>query len=491
MITVRSLAAALSLIAVVRCVADDAVPTVKVKIRVEDPHGHPVSGAELRGRALRTRAERGAHYGWSPARHGEPATGLTDEDGMVNLSVPRFVTEALETGEVTWIVDHTDYVRADVDLRVDEDPGVVNLSHGRKIIVNGVFKETGKPITDNLYATVSRGGAREWNPIRNGKLISRTLSYDCSLMRLIYLPDDGSVLFSELIDLTDKGQMRRTVVRDVPLAPGTRIVGELSPEVPRPIVNGYLGVEVTHRRGFDDYRQRLSWRHWVAIERDGTFAVESVPRDCIGQLIAVCDGWLPAPTDRRVLEELSLDQFVERSGSRVTPHVIPISGDEVSCTLRMLRTASCRVKVVSPDGSPVAGARVAMSPNQFWFGGGSNLVGDVSRQDLVFRLSPEEREAISGWTEEARQFIEDRGIRKSRHDVYVQTTNDHGIAVIRELLGGTADSPRMRSVRVTHDDYELPANDRDFRELRVGLILGEVSEVTVIMDPKGTTLLGE
>ena len=261
-----------------------------MKIRVEGPNGNPIRDAVVSGRGMRTKVQRGSWYGWVPEQHGKPATGMSDAEGNIELDVPMFVEEKLETGEVNWIVDHPDYVKANLDLRVDDDPGFVTLAHGRRIIANAADQDTKEPIYQDLYALISGDSwYHEWKSLNGGKIMSPTVSCDRPLLRLIQLPEAGAALFSDVIDLDSHARLRRTVVRDIPLSPGTRVKGKLMNDVPRPISNGYVAVTSVLHTGIRGRGRQLTWSHWVPIEPDESFLVESLPPDTIGQFTVTMD----------------------------------------------------------------------------------------------------------------------------------------------------------------------------------------------------------
>ena len=297
--------------------------------------------------------------------------------------------------------------------------------------------------------------------------------------------------FSDVIDLDSHARLRRTVVRDIPLSLGTRVKGKVVDDVPRPIANGYVAVTSVLHTGIKDRKRQLTWSHWVPIESDGSFSVESLPRDTIGQFIAVCDGWVSAPTLMECFDKVGLGELRgQRSSQRVTPHLINLTGDEVECVLPMETTISCRVKVQKSDGMPLRDAQVSMWPNQKWYGGGSQWAGSALRRDLILKLTPAGRVLMLEWSERSQECLMQKGVAKFPSDRYQQTTDEHGIAIIRQLPCGTEDQPRNTTVHVQHDEFEQrPANNR--RADSVDLIRGQIAEITVTMDPKGTTVLGE
>ena len=79
---------------------------LSIIVQVTTPHDEPIEGATVRPYGLRTRAERGSHYGWNPKTHGPNADLHTDAEGKIEIQYPKYVTERLETGEISLQVDH-------------------------------------------------------------------------------------------------------------------------------------------------------------------------------------------------------------------------------------------------------------------------------------------------------------------------------------------------------------------------------------------------
>lgn len=467
-----------------------ANPRLPVRVQVVDPQGRPVRGAVVRARGLRTKAERVSWHSWIPERHGEPATGETNIDGLVELTYPKFVLEELETGEVDWLVDHADYVVTADDLKVDADLGVVKLRRGHRIAVTAVRGDTGDRILSDLFAVLSGGSFNDvWKMYRNGTLVSRTVARDRNRLRIVHLPDDGPALFSRVVNPADSGNSQRVLLRNIPLFPGTRLQGRLSDTVPRPVPNGHVAVRVMQHAGIRQSEKRLNWRHWVPIQADGSFVVESLPADSIAQIIAVCDGWISSRASPESLEYVGLAEFRGQvHHNRVTPQVFPVVGEEVSCEISMEQAASCRVSVVTMSGVPIEHAAVSLWPNQMWLSGGSQLVGAGFCTDRFLKLTADQQRLLQHWS--SWQMFEELGVMKSLGNVYQQTTDANGVAVIRLLPGGTAEHPRHESILVEHHDYEQPPYDGLHRSTSVELLRDRTAEVTVRMDPKGTTVIG-
>lgn len=466
-------------------------PLVPVRILVRNADEQEVAGAKVTPVGLRTKAERASHWSWSPKYHGPAPTVTTGQDGIAEITYPQFVSEKLETGDVTWQVDHEDYVVFRGDKSVDEDPAVITLQRGRRVAVAAVDAVTKEKITADLYGILSGSGfADEWKQLDNGMIMSRALNWDRRTLRIVNVPPRGAIRFSDPIDLDEHGQKLRVLLRDVELHRGTRLEGILDAAVPRPVVNGIVSVHVIVGTELQDYEGRNIWADWTKINVDGTFEFESLPRGAAVQMIAVCDGWVSSHPEQADLEKAEVhDDHAQLADTRVVPQVAALKDEVINITIKMEMTAQCRARVVDKDGKPVEGAQVMMWPNQIWFGGGSQILGDGYSLAASLRMSDEQK-AI-GWSWEVRQKWVELGVLSGGGDRYRTTTNSDGIAQIHTLPGGSPDKPRSESIHVQHDLFEQPAVDGLRRETTVALRRGETTEVTIRMDRKGTALLGE
>jgi len=135
------------------------VEMLTAKVQVVDPDGNPIEGASVEPSGLRTKAEPGSHWFWSPEKFGEPPKKETDSSGNVEMPYPKYVREKLETGQVTWLVTHPDFILFRKDFGVDADPAVIQMERGFKIAAYAIDQESGERLTKSLYAVA--GSASE------------------------------------------------------------------------------------------------------------------------------------------------------------------------------------------------------------------------------------------------------------------------------------------------------------------------------------------
>ena len=109
---------------------NDELPKVEMltlKVRVLDPDEHPVEGATVKPRGLRTKVQRADWWGWRTDRDGDVPEILSNSEGYAEVPYPKYVMEKLETGTLNLNITHPDFVQFDSDRSVDANPATVNL----------------------------------------------------------------------------------------------------------------------------------------------------------------------------------------------------------------------------------------------------------------------------------------------------------------------------------------------------------------------------
>lgn len=475
-----------------------AIPMRTTRLHVVNADGEPVPDAQITPSGLRTKVERGSHWSWITAKHGEFPVVKTDSSGKADVQYPRFVNEQMETGEVTWSVDHEEYITYRKDASVDLTIVKIELQRGRRIAVTAVDGESATAISSRVFGELSGyGSSGEWKTMSNGMIMSRAVDRERDHLRIIHIPEEGRIMFSDrvLLDSADEGL--RKLLKDVPLYPGIRVTGRIDEQVPRPVSNGHIVAVCANVLQSDRRNSALRWNDWVPIEPDGSFVIDSVPRHSFLMLIAVCDDWVstsPTPED---LQNAGVDpESVRRvSAQLIMPHVFRVDQDAIDCRLKMEQTAVCHVTVLQPDGSPLPEATVGFWPNQYWPGFGTQIVGMGHRSSAALLLDDDERKLLREWwtNPDKRQKLEQLGIWKTSLERYVVKTDANGVAVISNLPAGSDEQPHLTTFTVEHPEFEHPTSDDDRlnRHSKVSLVRGQTSEATVSMNPQGTQVIAE
>ncbi|MEZ6100506.1 MAG: hypothetical protein R3E01_16175 [Pirellulaceae bacterium] len=445
---------------------------VECRVHVTDGEGVAVAEAKVSPFGFRTRVERGSHWGWPERSHGPMPTVVTDAEGNATIRVPKHITEKLEIGTVTWIVVHDQFVEYNGDHPIDDDPAEIKLANGYRIAARAVDASSGQPITEKLYGVLSGGGISDrWTLADSGILVSRVMDIERANLRLVHLPDDGPALFSDLIMLF-RPEGSRAFLKDIQLRPGTRVAGKLSDNVPRPIANGKVIASIVAGQSLDEshaWESRWQWSDVATIEADGTFEIDSLPQGDVVQVIALCDGWLSrSPTQDEIARVVDWSD-ASLIASFTQPQLFPLSGNMIEPIVAMEPTATLELLVLAPNGDPLEGAEVGMSPNHATFRGGSTILGSGFRAREMLTLPREE--LIQRWRATGNRF----------HGV----TDSKGKTTIHNLHG----RPGI-SLGVFHSAYEMPI-ENGRRSQSVSLNPGESKQITIQMQEKGTQVLGE
>ena len=398
----------------------------------------------------------------------------TNTEATATVKIPKFVREKLAIGQVSWIVDHSDFVTLVVHRDADEEPVEFALQNGYRIAATAVDRDTNKPVKTDLHAVMSGGnwtGAHEWTLANSGILVSRVLGHSRSSVRIIQMPPGQPAKFSRLLTVKRPAEIDRVFLRKVDLETGTREEGKLDLAVMRPVKNGKVVAHVVAGPDGNQRDPQELW-HWydeTTIHPDGSFVFESLPRGDVVQLIAICEGWVSRnPTAEELLAVLPSHQQVFAE-SQTVPQVFALAKERITLTIAMQLAAKCRITVLVPDGKPLRNAHVDMWPNHFWLSDGSTILGTGQRTTGSLR------QARSG---------EPRPSPRRHRNVFSATTNEAGVADISNLHG----KPNV-AISVRHEDFEQPA-ENGRRSTDVSLQPGKTASITIRMQLKGRHLLG-
>ena len=282
-------------------------------IRVVDPSGKPVAGALIKPDGLRPK-KNGGHYLWTENGYAvKPVAVTTNEDGYARVGYPRYVAERLETGEISFAVNHPDFVPDRPFRKVSITPtaGVpwrerllfwLRPSHHRFRIdpvvlhpgaVLRVAAYSGKPplILSNFSVNVSgmwAAGTETWKQLPDGSRLTRRLPPGHRMLRLVSTGDTAPVRFSDVLEFDAKaGQTNEFRLE---LKPGLRLVGTLDDGVPRPVSGGRVNAEVWPE-GSKPGPDSLMWPASSEVNSNGDFVLEPLPPGQL-EIIGICDGFI-------------------------------------------------------------------------------------------------------------------------------------------------------------------------------------------------------
>jgi|GEM_PF-1950200 len=431
---------------------DSTISRLSFQVRVVDEENRPIAGVTIRTLGLRMKVGRGTGLDWDPKQHGPASAATTDSSGVASLSYPEWAADQVETGSVDCSFDHPAYVSTRTVVGVGSDEVRIRLQRGVRLAVTATYGSSDTRIHRNLYGLLcGHQDGTEWKLFSNGTLMSRTVARERDRLLVLHLPDEGLPLWSELLRPQSSVNTTRVMLRDVPLMPGMRLTGQLPDDVPRPISNGYVSILATHHTGMRDPGRRMQWRDWVPIDRNGRFEFPSLPRDGFVQLFAFCDGWNSASPTPDNLEKVGLAEFrPELRPQYWHPQVFRLRRSDRFCEIPMIRTAGCRIRLVSESGERVSGVTVIAHAQQKWISGDSEPAGSGFSTPEFLRLPVEQRDQIVNSSDMFQQGTQ--SVRLPSGIKYRQKANEGGWVTFTDLPVARSDEPGRHSFSVVSRD---------------------------------------
>jgi len=208
---------------------------------------------------------------------------------------------------------------------------------------------------------------RSWSPSSDGQSLQARLSHQSNdyrvvgrtyNFRVVGKTGSGKIYFSQPQALAVKSAA--PIDLTVATLPAYRLRGNLDAAIPRPVRNGRVYACVT-TASIDPTPGWFVWNSSAEIQPDGTFEFTDLPQSAepterfrfhLGplELLALCDGYASKPPAGPSKEYAAIAQMF------TPPIAQPLS-------LAMEPTGSVRVRVLDPDGQPLAGAKVVFLPN--------------------------------------------------------------------------------------------------------------------------------
>jgi hypothetical protein len=446
-------------------------------IKVVDPSGKPIAGAVITPDGLRPKRG-GGHYFWTERRDPKPTPVQTDAAGVAAVAYPFYTDERLETGEISFRVEHPDYclVRpfrtvnaappgnapllekvfhwTQLMIRnVQARPPPVVLEPGAIVEVSGYLDATNRLVSPLFVqvADVWEPQTNSWRQIAPGRWTSRQIPEGNRVLRLVHVPPDQPACFSEPVGF--RALPGRTNRFHLALKPGNRIVGRLDASVPRPVASGVVVLEVVP----DESQPRgesVVWHTWSPIDANGTFRFDGLPPGKV-EIVALCDG------------HVSRDGESNRRGIR-GPQKFLLTEPELTVDLAMEPTATFELTALDDRGQFIEGATVNFWPNVIWGNRGTTIFCS----DLYHTLD--------GLPHSAPRSSE---LREQRPASYAAKTGPNGVALVTNLPA------HADAFSVTHSAYELPvrkdASGQSSRQRTVRLRPGEAVRQTVTLHKRG------
>ena len=362
----------------------DAMTNLRVVLKGEN--GEPVAGAAVMPYAMRTIEDPGTHGFWDERRYGAPRDYFSNEQGVATIRYPAKIwnhAAPLTTSQVTFVARHSNFVREVVHFDLGAKEAVVELKKGCELHLSAM-DANGNAVRDFGVLIAGPFSPEFWQDDGASGRSTSSLNDGTWQTLLVKPQENGCTLFSSLLPLRVRPDQSMRM-RGIKLTPGSRIVGCLSDNVPRPIKNGTVIITSVPKPEGDSFRAELPslcWYDWTSIQENGSFVFPSVPGSGEIQMIAICDGWLSKTT-------------VPDADSFVMGQLFQVEGDRVNVSIEMEGTGSFELTILNPDGSRLKGGTVSSWPNQRRYKGGVSLLGMCrdSMREIRNQLRPaQERE---------------------------------------------------------------------------------------------------
>ncbi|MBC8113005.1 MAG: hypothetical protein H7062_01385 [Candidatus Saccharimonas sp.] len=451
-----------------------------IAVIVDDEAGNRIEGVQLTQYGLRSVLDPGTGYGWGTKEHGAAVTVTTDELGRADIAYPKWVSRTMAslTSAVTVVAEHPDYcIQWNADCPVPQKGVVARLPHitlrrGGRLRIKAFREGETTPLADFQGLISGQWVPGRWQTAGDARR-SHVIEPGPHVFRIIDRTDPKRLQFSKALEFTSTpGQ---TEDLDVPLHPGVTLRGSLSPNVLRPVKNGFVVVTIHDAPTTGTNLDGVKWQTWTKVSEDGDFEFSSLPPSNEVRLLAWCDGHVSQMPNVNTLP-VSL-----RPNARSTislPQFFPMQAD-AKYEIAMEPSARCEVSVTTTEGKPVEGVFVAFSPNVTYEGRANTLFGWSGRGEVPPKADHQSvgdflRQPENQWIDAANDPDVLRGKFES-------VTDAEGKAVIGGLPG------RGRStIEAYHDQWIVKGSvTPPFRSnVSVDLQPGQTATAKIVVVPK-------
>lgn len=450
-------------------------------LRVLDAAGRPISGAVIIPDGLRPKPGRYAHghYGWRPDLNVPSQPMVTDNNGEARVTYPKFVFERIETGQISFSINHPDFVPDRPFRAVATSPPAgapwrewadyiwnrirlkaltsktepIILQKGA-ILRLSLKTEAAHGNDSPLFAQVSGMWSSDtnfWFRPEPDTIVTRRLSAGPHTVRAVQFDTEGQAWFSDVVSITATSGVACEL--EVELKRGVTARGQLDATVPRPVQNGRVIAHVSpaNSKPQDDPPE---WHTWSAINSDGSFTLDSLPEGNL-EIVALCDGFV---------NKNGPGQFRFRY-----PQKYPLGSNDLTIAIGMEPTAWLEVVVTDDQGRPLKDAQVSAWPNVRYGEWSATVLGSDCYHTADRLLGKPDAGIAKWWTRGAVQL-------------YAATTDAAGFAMIGNLPA------EVNEFHVEHAKFVLPIVETGVGDMRrqasVTLVAGKTNRVTVKLVPR-------
>jgi beta-lactamase regulating signal transducer with metallopeptidase domain len=444
----------------------------KVLVVVQDENGKPIEGATILPTGFRVKGIHGADaYGWIKKLFGPPEKAFTDSEGKAFVKYPvEGIPEEKEfTGKLLFGVSHPEFASVFIQsYSVDSPEQPIQLTRGIPLEVSGYYGNDHQPVVE-LVPNLSEGVPPEdWQKEGNGVFVFHKLSPGGHLLQLMGRLPSGEIIYSDTVAFTaEKGKPCHFAME---MKPGFRLEGRLDDNVPRPVKNARVMIDVRPKEypaldviedyyaADQKYGGRNFWHSYRPINEDGTFVIESVPPGT-ADVVVLGDGFASKTIGQ--LQNRVNGALVKGSAMAI-PQEFPLVSPVTKIEVATEPTATLEFTAITKSGRPIEGVWVGMSPSAFRMWGSFGWMKNSSEEPF-------------------------REIPHLSDPVFSGQTDKNGKLILKNIPAET------RGIEIAHPQFQVPLQDingwRD-RHVRAVFSPGMTNELKLTLEPKGTDFIG-
>ena len=430
------------------------VEVLSIQTLLVDANGQPIADVKATVDSLRCLEDVGSAYRWPSRNIGKVQKSQSQNDGTIDFRYPvKFGVPGkwLTTATLDISFSHPDYVAERSEISLANIPEKIKLHSGCKVALSAI-DDFGTPV-DRIFPMVERRYGRPNWVFTPGSAKTCCISKGQQMCMLVS-PSESGTLFSKLFEFESASE-KMVSIPNILVRPGKQVFGKLPENVPRPIVDGSVSIDILMTSDASlGGREPVRWSDSTPISEDGTFEFRSVPGPAEVQVIAICRGWIIRSTKEGRVNGKTFNLLNQQSESEVA--------------FEMEQTGDIRIELMTVDGESVVGAKVYTWPHSVNLTGGSRLLTSTWRAiDYIERLLRGETD-WSAWEEEP---------STNRH---YQISDDAGIVTLRDIPVGI-----LESIRVEHPIYNLAYEIGDVRnDIKYRVAAGETEERLLVLEKR-------
>jgi len=442
--------------------------TTKINLKVVDEKGVPIEGVIVTPKGF-TNTQKNITSAWLHAVHGKPVSAQSDVNGLVTLQYPKVFEKNVETEAVFCDIEHPEYATTSDTIRffgVSESRSTIVLERGGSLEIKAKNGETGDSVHDFKLLVSSKRiekyGEKDetadtlrpykfwWNRRDDGSLSSKRIPPGKTYLRVVYFPEKGPRLYSDVV--TYSAKRNTTYRKTIDLRPGVRVEGELDEGVKRPVRNGkifaYIFPKIPGEIEAEGTRL-LEWRESTSIAEDGTFVFESLPRDGRMYVHAFSEGYISTSFH---------GAFLDRSSQQV-----PLN-DKKRYAVFMEATGQCEVRLTDKNEAALAHADVSVITFLRWGDSRFQILTSMPWFDTADVLKKGHASFATGRRAASRKWAREIGLAGK--------TNKNGVALLPNV------PPGKRWMRFHHVN-STDGGDRDgkYDTFNARIVTGKVTHV--------------